>query len=91
MVNIYTPKRPCPRDLGYWYCDDCREKYLEEQSNCEYPFSPTACGRKFGENQCGTHQGSGWCDECKTKGTFVPHPHWGEFVIVGTIQERCLD
>lgn len=86
---IYVPKRPCPRDLGYWYCDECKELHLEESSSVDFPIEMESyCGnREFEDGKiCGvTHLGFSWCKECQEKGTFEPRLHIGEFEIVGYI------
>lgn len=86
MANrIYAPKQPCPRDLGIFYCDDCREEYLKALSNVDFPIQPSGCGKVLGDLVCGeTHMGYELCGSCKTAER-ESHPHAGEFVVVGIV------
>jgi hypothetical protein len=88
VEHVYAPKRPCPRDLGLWYCDDCNALQLEEQSYSDYPLDyHVYCAREFDGRVCGnTHLGFAWCDECQELGR-KEHTHCGEFEVVGTISE----
>lgn len=86
---IVAPKRPCPMDLGYWYCDKCLLEWREEQAESEYPIKhPPGCRVALGSLlMCGkTHRGHMWCNECQERGTFEPRAHIGEWVTVGTIK-----
>jgi len=86
VTNMYAPKRSCPRDLGYWYCDGCTQAHLEEQSELDFPIQIRGCEADFGSRICGvTHLGFVWCDECEVAGRTEPHPHIGEFETVGRI------
>ena len=90
MTRIYAPKKPCPRDLGYWFCDECRAKHLEEQSWLDFPIPVTGCGVESLEGPtCGaTHLGYEWCDECKASNRVALHPHCGEFEVVMILREK---
>jgi len=91
---IYAVKRPCPRNLGLWYCDECKAKNLEDSSNIEYPLEMWSyCGnREFEDGKiCGkTHLGYEWCKECQAKGTFEPDPHINQFEIIGYIGSESI-
>lgn len=91
MTNTYAPKQPCPRDLGYCYCDRCVQAHLEEQSEREWPILIIqGCGEVFGSRVCGvTHLGFVWCDECEAAGRTGPHPHIGEFEVVARMATGC--
>ena len=89
MTNIYISKRPCPRDLGYWYCSKCLTKHEIEQSLVDFSLPITGCGRISSEWVCGeTHLGFEWCKECRTARRTMSHA--GEFEVIGTISEGVL-
>ena len=83
MWNMYVPKRPCPRDLGIWYCNDCVAVQLMIESDLECPMgSYIKCGRKVGGRICGvTHLGYEWCEDCGKTGR-GSHFHIGEYEVV---------
>lgn len=83
---INAPKRSCPRDLGYWYCDDCITDYLERSSNSDVPVEMHSCRKQENGNVCGeTHLGYAWCEECKAQGRTVPNQHIGEYELVAVM------
>lgn len=89
MEPIYTVKKPCPRNLGTFFCDECKAAYLEESSNVDYPIGPmTGCGKVVdNRHRCGfTHLGYKWCDDCVAKNR-AECGHFGEFEIVAIIHE----
>lgn len=69
VEKIYMPKRLCPRNLGMFFCKECKEKHLEEASNVEYPIKLTrGCGKIEDGKSCGyTWLGQEWCDDCIQK------------------------
>ena len=87
MTSIYAPKRPCPRDLGRWYCNECLAAHEKEQSEVDFMIPLVGCGRTVLPGWvCGeTHLGHEWCDECSPSKRTSSHA--GEFEIVGTIEE----
>jgi len=87
MTNMYVPKRSCPRDLGFWHCEECVKNHLEEQSWLDFPVPIRGCGKPFDDKVCGkTHLGYRWCKECQADGRTEPRLHIGEFEVVGRIQ-----
>lgn len=88
MERIYAPKPSCPRDLGFWYCDDCVQAHQDEQSCVDFLIPITGCGRRYTKGAvCGeTHMGYRRCDECEGEGR-ESHPHIHEFEVVGEIRE----
>lgn len=87
MKRIYTPKRSCPRDLGFYYCDECYAKALDVSVATDYPASPEGCGKIVDNKACGySHLGYEWCTECQ-QANRRKHSHIGEFVVVATIKE----
>lgn len=90
LTSMYAPKQPCPRDLGYWYCDECVQAHLAEQSELNFPIQIRGCGEAFGSRVCGvTHLGLKWCNECKVAGRIEPYPHIGEHEVVARIAGGC--
>lgn len=86
MTTIWAPKRPCPRNLGVWYCVACQEKHHNEEYLADYAIAWQGCGKYSGGKICGvTHLGFEWCDECKAAGR-TPNPHFGEFEAVAEIR-----
>jgi len=89
VTCIRAPKRGCPRDLGYWYCKKCTKGHLEEQSHLDFPIAMRGCGQSFDGKVCGeTHLGYEWCKECQAVNRVKPHPHIGEFEVVGMVQSE---
>ena len=89
ITPIYAPKRSCPRDRGFWYCDKCWDRFFDEGSEVDFPIPMRGCGRVTDGLICGkTHQGYEWCKECKAAGRTEPNPHIGEFEIVGMVKEK---
>lgn len=87
--KIYTHKKPCPRDLGIFICNECKRKYLEDASNVDYPIdAPSGCGKIIDNNhRCGfTHLGYEWCDECVTKNR-AECGHVGQLEVVAVAYE----
>lgn len=88
--NIYMPKRPCPRDMGTFFCEDCINKWSRESSNIDYPINLSkgdGCGLLFGEMVCGdTWLGETWCKDCIESGNREPVSHFGMYEIVATIK-----
>lgn len=92
MIYTRIPKRSCPRDLGTWYCTECTENHLEEQSWLDYPIPLQGCDKSFGDKICGeTHLGYEWCEECQSSGRTKPHPHIGEFEVVGRVHTKIQE
>lgn len=92
MNIIYAIQPACPQNLGYFYCDDCYNKALEEASWTDYPYDikqhfGLGCGKNVNGKYCGyTHLGYRWCDECLKLGR--KECMHGNFVAVGRIQEE---
>jgi len=87
MENIYTPKQSCPRDLGFYYCDECIEEALEISIATDYPADPVGCDKIENSKVCGySHLGYSWCKECE-EANRKTHSHIGEFEVVATIGE----
>jgi hypothetical protein len=91
VENIYMRKPPCPRDLGYWYCQECRDETLRQAADADYTLPRISCGKAEGDRVCGeTHLGYEWCQDCQRNGTHRAHAHKGEFEVVGQVRgEPC--
>lgn len=88
MDNIYIPKPSCPRDLGFFYCDECITEALEISVATDYPADPKGCDKIVNGKACGySHLGYSWCDNCQ-KANRREHSHIGQFVVVATIKHE---
>ncbi len=96
---VYRRKPSCPRDRGYWYCEECVEEFYESlQGERTDPKHPLGCGKVQFEKRCGeTHLGYEWCDSCVANGNAqygrtTPH---GEYevaeVVTGEWGERRIE
>ena len=95
---IWARKQSCPRNKGYFYCEECYNKALEEA--IDYPCDikehfGRGCGKEFNGKYCGySHLGYSWCKECLEKGIKECN-HYG-FEVVSVIrepiecEEKCL-
>jgi len=86
VTKMYRPKRSCPRNLGSWYCDDCRARCLDESSSSDYPVDLEGCDKKLGDRVCGqTHLGYELCPECEAEGR-EKSLHVNEYEVVAVIR-----
>lgn len=87
--SMAVPKRSCPRDHGFWYCETCKEKHLSEQSEVDFVLPIVGCGKQWEGKICGnTHLGFSWCEDCITANR-LKHHHIGEYEIVATVEGKA--
>lgn len=95
MNLIWAPKRSCPRNDGYFYCEDCYQKALDKATDTGYPcdikqYPFRGCGKNVEGKYCGyTHLGYSWCEYCLMEKQLTGKlecQHYG-YEIVGRIPE----
>ena len=70
MNLIWAPKQSCPRNNGYFYCEECYREALDQAIETDYPcdinqYPFRGCGKNVGGKYCGyTHLGYSWCKDC---------------------------
>lgn len=84
-ILIESPKRPCPRNLGVFFCEECRAKLLSGDAEAEVK-ARKGCGVSSEDLVCGqTHLGFEWCADCEREASFTPRTHFGEFEAMGLV------
>ena len=95
VTPVYRRKPDCPRDLGYWYCQECIAEWKESlQGERTDRAHPWGCGRIQFSKRCGhTHLGYEWCDSCKAngnaqRGQATPH---GEYEVAKVVTGMWME
>jgi len=90
VTSVYQRKLSCPRDHGYWYCEECVTEFRESlQGERTDPTHPIGCGKVICDKRCGkTHLGYSWCEACIRTGQDKAGEavaHCGEYETAKTI------
>lgn len=91
MQVIWARKKSCPRNNGYFYCEECYNKALEKASDTDYPCDikehfGLGCGKEVKGKYCGyTHLGYSWCKDCLRRGIKMKNHY--DFEAVSVIKE----